>query len=237
MIKYIEIDNIGRSIGSIYITGGGFVNREFKGASPDSAFGWSELVWKTSPSRGANFAFTNIDTIDIGLVARCEINIKYMSYEDYIDMRKILKQRRFLVTFFDADDVKWYTRDMYCSGNSKNKFLILDKSLIGTINFSLKFVGTNLDLVELINENDDEVYSISNKTATIIENGSQTAQLTTEYGGVIKLPTSTTESAPSGQHFNGWQTKNGNITTGWYGAGQVITLWNDLTLYPLFEQS
>ena len=58
-------DNGIGSIGSIYITGGGFVNREFKGVSPNSAFGWNELVWKKTPTRSNNFSFDNIDDIDV----------------------------------------------------------------------------------------------------------------------------------------------------------------------------
>ena len=232
MSDYIK--ETGKSVGSIYITGGGFVNREFKGASPTSAFGWEELGWKKTPSRGTAFALTDIDNIDVGLVPRCEIEISYMRYEDYTDMRQILKQKHYSITFVDFDNKEWTTRDMYCTDNSKKQFLILDRKILGAVSMTLKFVGTNLDLIENGNS-----FEVKKYTIQYIENDTTSTDKTKEiyWGGQITLETESSE-IKTGYHLNGWVTKNsdGEIN-GYYGLGQSITVWKDLTFYPWFIES
>lgn len=234
-VKYM--DSTYGSIGSIYITAAGFINREFKGVSPNSSFGWQELVWKKTPSRGANFKFTNMDRIDVGLIARCEIDVSFMTPDDYRDMRKILKQRHYLITFYDMDEQEWVTRDMYCSENTKSKFLILNQSILGTIDFKLKFVGTNLDTETIIDSNGNETQTLKMVNIEYIENGESTKNQAIVYGGQIELEYDTEENAPAFTYFYCWVTKddNGNVN-GYYGLGQSITVWKNLKLYPYFKE-
>ena len=239
------------SIGSVYITGGGLVHEEFKGVGVDSQFGWEELTWFKNPTRNRTFAFQNMDQIDVGLIARCEINIKYMDIDKYMKLRQVVgRERYFQMTFFDVDKGDWVTRTMYCSENTKRQLFTLKQSLIGVLDLSLKFVGTNTDV----------------KTYIVMEDGVETEKVGTtnlivKYdlnGGVYnansydyntpqeKYYASQVQIAPSenlnyptaGYHFKYWATRDENGNYGaCYGANQKTTLWNDLTLYAVWEDT
>lgn len=226
------------SIGTIYLTGAGFFERPFKGIGSDSQFGWEEMVWRKQPNRiGDSFAFTNIDNIKVGLVARCEINIKYLNYQDYIDLRKIIgRERRFKVKFFDVDTATWITRDMYCSENSRSKLFTLKQSLIGVVDCVIKFVGTNLDGDTIIGSDDRlnfvgdkyiNYYTILNTVdSSLSKSGiTQATQVTIANGKDIVPPIGET------RHFSHWITESGQI----YFPSQSITLWESLDLYPVWE--
>jgi hypothetical protein len=242
-IKFNEMSdengNIIGSIGSIYITGAGFVNREFKGVGIDSQFGWEEMVWYKSPTRTKDFSFKNIDDINVGLVARCEINIKYMDIDDFMALRKIVaRQRHFEVTFFNVDEGKWITRDMYCSESSRSKLFTLKQSLIGVLDCSIKLVGTNLDLKTIISP--DGTIRSNTKTVTYHLNGGSGTTPTTQSelaGTQIQIADIENIVAPSGKHFKYWSTMQDGTITGSYRAGQSLTLWNNMVLYAQWEDA
>ena len=154
-------------------------------------------------------------------------------------MRKILKQRHFIVTFYDMDENKWVTRDMYCTENTKNKFLILDKSILGAIDYKLKFVGTNLDTETYIDEDDNEITEVRKldiKYNEYIDSVLQTSRnKKVNYASQVRLELTSLEETPSGYYLAGWVTKDDSENiTGYYGLGQSITVWDNLTLYPNF---
>lgn len=219
------------SIGTIYLTGAGFFERPFKGIGSDSQFGWEEMVWRKQPNRiGDSFAFSNIDDIKVGLVARCEINIKYLNYQDYMDLRKIIaRQRRFKVKFFDVDTATWITRDMYCSENSRNRLLSLKQSLIGIIDCVVKFVGTNLDIDTIVGS-DDRLRSVGNKYIRYINNGESLTTLNREgitQATQIEIASGLNLTIPNGKNsFSHWETPSGQK----YFPTQSITLWESLDL-------
>lgn len=225
------------TINSIFITGGGFIRREFKGIGTDSQYGWQELTWWKSPTRGKTFAFTNMDDIDVGLIARCEINIKYMDIQDYMDLRKIVgRERHFKVEFFDIDSCQWVTRDMYCTENTSKQLFALNEKLIGKFDLVLKFVGTNLDMETAIDENGEHIYF---KTYTIKYNlnGGSTTQATTvtkDYAQQVTLYSE--EITPAWGHLAKWVTydSNGNVVEQ-YLPGQSITLFKNLELNAIYE--
>lgn len=226
-------DEVVGSLGSIYITGGGFIKREFKGIGTTSQFGWEEMVWYKSPTRTQDFSFRNLDDVKVGLVARCEITIPYYDIQDFIDLRKIIaRERHFLVTFFNVDEGKWVTRDMYCTESSRDKLMTLKQSLIGTFNITVKLVGTNLDLAR------DSNGKLLEKTVTYnLNGGGGTPPATKSYarGENVVLATSEGFTAPSGKHFVNWVTMKDGDVTGSYIAGSSTTLWEDLTLYAQWE--
>lgn len=218
------------SIGKIYITGGGFVQRPFNGVGSDSMFGWEELVWRKSPSRSAgSFAFTNMDNIEVGLVAQCDIIIPFTDYESYMAMRKILKERRVDIRFFNADEGKWITRNMYCTENSKSNFFMMQKHLMGVRDYKLTFVGTNLDLEGIKNGDESVTYEVPKRT--IRYNDTKSSEISVSKGEQIKIKELTTDSVPTGKHFAGWIDKDGDNIIGYYSPEQSITVWKDLNLY------
>lgn len=226
------------SIQNIYITGGGYVDYPLTGGSPDSPFGWTEFIWRKVPPRNSKFVFTTMNNIEVGKVARCELNIKYMEYEDFVVFRHIVNtERHFMVKFFDVDQKKWVCRDMYCSENTKEKFFTLKESLFGVINMSIKLVGTNLDLKfdsdgNLVEEMFSVSYNINGGTGSIGQN------LTVPKGTQVTLEKQGKIIPPANKYMVGWQTKNedGEIT-GSYLLGQSITLWNDLELYAWYKDA
>lgn len=215
-----------QSLGTIYLTGGGFVDRPFNGCGVDSKFGWEEMVWKKTPNRAGGFAFTNMDNIEVGLVARCEINIKYMNIKDYEDLRKIIgRERYFWAKFFDIDKGEWVFRQMYCSENSISKLHTLKQSLIGVMDYSIKLVGTNNDV------NQDATYSVTYNS----NGGSGTVSSKTglTWGSQVKIDSGSTLSK-SGYNFVGWsKIKNGELS---YRPNQSTTLWDNITLYAVWEE-
>ena len=218
-----------KSIGTIYITGGGLYKEPFTGIDPASRFGWKELVWKTSPSRGGDFAFSNMDNIDVGLVARCEINIKYMDIDKYMKLRKaVARERYFWVDFFDIDEGKWQHREMYCSENTTSKFLMLKKHLIGHMDFALKFVGTNRDVgAPSVTVN----YYSSYPSGALIETK------TVSWGDQIKTVSDSVLTQPTTGTVLYWNRYNVNgDKIGVYGANQSTTVWESMNLYASWEK-
>ena len=225
------------SIGKIYITGGGFVEREFQGVGSNSMFGWQELVWRKSPSRSAgSFAFTNMDNLEVGLIARCEIVIPYTNYEDYRAMRKILaRERHFKVKFFDMDDAKWRERDMYWTEDSKSKFFLMQKHIVGVRDYSIKLVGTNLDLDVVVDEDGNEKYALPKYTISYHESSGTTKKVVVAGENEI-IRSFTSDTVPEGKHFGGWIDKDGDTIVGYYSSNkQSVTVWKDLNLYPWWK--
>lgn len=237
------------SIDTIYLTGGGYVDKPFRGIASNSQFGWEELTWFKTPTRNRTFAFQNMDDIDVGLIARCEFNIKYMDADDFVALRKIIgRERYFIATFFDMDTNKWVTRTMYCTENTRSQIFTLNQSLIGHINLTLKLVGTNTDQEERIVVRDDgteeEVYVTKKYPITYNLNGGSSTDSDFDYSKVyeyyyasqVELAPSEDIIAPSGYHFKCWATKdkNGNWKSE-YGSQQKITLWHGLDLYAEWE--
>lgn len=233
-IKFSEMSdkdgNIIGSLGTVYLTGGGFINEPFEGIGPDSQFGWDEMVWYKSPTRTQDFSLKGIDESNykVGLVPRCEINIKYMNIEQFMKLRKIVaRERHFLARFFNVDSGMWETRDMYCTESSRNQLFTLKQSLVGVVDVAIKLVGTNLDR------------DTSTKTISFNVNGGTGSinSLIIQIGDQVKLPTIADSgiSAPSGKSFAYWVTMNESDVTGYYTEGQSITVWTDLALYAQWQ--
>ena len=223
------------SIGTIYLTGAGFTDRPFRGVGIDSQFGWEEMVWYKQPTRQMDFSFRNIDDIKVGLVARCEINIKYLNYQDYMDLRKIIaRERRFKVKFFNVDEGKWIARDMYCSENSRSKLFTLKQSLIGVVDCVIKFVGTNLDSDTIVGS-DDRLNSIGNKYIRYKNNGQDVAELNREgitQSSQVEIASGSNLTIPSGKNsFSHWETPSGQK----YFPTQSVTLWESLDLTAVWQ--
>lgn len=199
----------------------------FDGVSRDSQLGWEEFVWSTEPSRNNMFALENMDTIDVGLVAQCQINFKYFNAEDFKRFREAIKQRHFLCTFFNVDTGEWeYDREMYCSKSERQRLYYFDPKLVGVLDFKVTLVATNNDRVEHEPINiyyEKNNYDIITKTDTVA------------YSDEYKV-----EDGPelAGYTFKYWTDKvdeNGNSIGFRFKAGQSFTAFKDKHLYPIYE--
>lgn len=236
VVKYNEgISYAEKSIGTIYLTGGGFIDRPFKGIGADSRFGWQQLVWKKEPTRSLASNFTNMDDIDVYLIPRCEITINFANIHDYMDLRSILgRERYFYAEFFDTDSGEWVRREMYCSENDIKKFFTLGQKLIGAMEYTIKLVGTNNDIKE--DGTLDKQYTISYNA----NGGSGTidSQLV-KWGGQATIADSSALTAPTGMSFKCWEQRTvgsgETIVNGYYAPNQKTTIWGDKNLYAVWE--
>lgn len=221
------VDSNNNGMGTIYLTGGGYVDYPFRGWGKDSVYGWQQMVWKKAPTRGGTFAFTNIDDIDVGLVARCEISTEYMNIHDYEVLNAIInRERHFSARFYDPTTLQWVTRDVYCSDNQKKMIFSLGRKIIGMQGISVKLVGTNLD------EDSAQTYTI---TYIMDESNNTTSTVSVKYGAQVTIKDDTGVTNPNGGNFVGWSTNSGSNRQVNYRPLQSTTIWGNKTLYPVFE--
>ena len=214
--------------GCIYLTGQGYVNKAFRGIGRDSALGWEEMVWGEEPIRNNAFALGTIDNIDIGKVARCEVNFKYFSYKDYLAFKRIINSRHFTVTFYDIDTTQWLTREMYCSSSEKQRIHNFGTDLLGVVDFTVKLVGTNNDLTQLGNTMTVKYYDANGTLRNTDTSTTWSQQYTLKTSSI--LPAGTTGTLLQ------WNTKQDG--TGFsYVPNQNITLWDNLDLYAIMSQT
>ena len=210
-------------IGKVYITGAGYVNRPF--STGRDSIGWNETVWGGKLNRSKKFTLENIDDVEIGQVPQCTISFKYINIEDFIVLQKILKERHITVKYFDIDKGDWVTHDMAITGNDRKKIYSQGRKIMGMQDFTIKLVGTNLD-VEYVD-----------KTITYKANGGSGSDVTKTYSMADQTRLLTADDSgfsKSGYHIAEWNTKADG--TGYtYGLNQSITLWDNLTLYAIWE--
>ena len=239
---------IAEDLDTIYITGGGFIRRAFKGVSRDSAWGWEEPVWGGDLTRSLDFVLTNIEDVAYGLVARCEISYKYMNVQDYIDLCRIAKERVVTVDYFNREKGERVIQEMAFTGNELGKLYAFGTDYIGTQDVKIKLVATNREKADLIKSTKEITYNANG--GIITDNGSITSSSpivnvkwsdnTILYGktfsytlnDVVHNCTITKE----GSKLAYWATKDkdGNYDR-YYLPEQHITVWENLTLYAIWE--
>ena len=224
-VDYANAEQI-EDLDTIYITGGGHIRYPFKGISRDSAMGWEEPVWGGDLTRSTDFVLSNIDDVDFGLVARCEVSYKYMNIQDYKALCQIAKQRTCVVDYYSKDMGKRITQEMSFTKNELGKLYAFGTKDLGRTDISIKLVATNRDKVDLIKSKCTITYNNNGGLGTI---GNQEAM----WSDNVVLANGNNFSK-SGYHLASFNTKaNG---TGWaYLPNQHITIFDDLTLYAIWE--
>lgn len=213
-------------LGTIYITGGGYVRYPFKGIARDSKMGWEEPVWGGDLTRSTDFVLSNIEDVDFGLVARCEISFKYLNANDFIALRNIAKQRVCYVDYFNADLGQRVSQEMAFTDTEIGKIYNYGEMFYGKRDVSVKLVATNRDKVGLINS----TYTISYNS----NGGSGSASnQTAKFSDNIQLIDGSAFTR-SGYSLAGFNTKADG--TGWaYLPNQRITVFKDLELYAMWK--
>ena len=202
-----------------------FVNGvEFKGASGDSQLGYEEFVWATTPTRSYAFDFQNMDSIPVGLVARCQVNFKYFDIQHFMLFREAIKSRHFFVVFFNLDAGKWMKREMYCSDSSRNKIQYFQPKLLGVFDFTVELVATNRDIVD-----HDPV------TITYYKDGVQISSEICDYADEYTVTSTDDAKTKTGYTFVCWNTMADG--SGWaYQDGETFTAFKDTKLYAIFKE-
>lgn len=216
----------GLTLNTIYING-----VRFDGISRDSSLGWEEFVWAKEPTRSNAFAFENMDTIDVGLVAQCQVNFKYFNIEDFIKFREAIKQRYFRCTFFNVDTCQWEVdREMYCSKSQRDKLYYFNPKLVGVLDFNITLVATNRDIIEhdaiQINYHTNG-YDIVVPSEPIIVGYSE--QYYVDNG----------PKEPSGREFLYWTDRvdEKGKAIGWqFKEGESFTAFKSIDLYAIYKE-
>ncbi len=220
---YVEISDID----TIYITCAGYTNYPFAMAVRESGLGWTEPTWSSQLNRSVgDFVLTNIDTVDFGLVERCEMNYRFMTLTDYKVLCEMTKQRTCTVNYYRKDIGQRVTQEMAFTDNEYGSIYYVNKKIFGMTNINVKLVATNRDKVNLIKQS---------HTVTFNNNGGSgtAAPKSIVYGGVVKMPEQTIFTK-TGKVLAGFNTDNTNSTVE-YLPEQTVTLYNDMTLYAVWE--
>lgn len=220
----VEVDDLD----TIYLTGGGYVRYPFKGISRDSAMGWEEAVWGGNLNRSTgDFALSNIDDVDFGKVARCEISFKYMNVQDYIALCRIATNERHIVADFYRKDIgERVTQEMAFTTNELGKLYAFGTQDLGRTDVSIKLVATNRDKVGLINLEVAITYNANGGSGTIASDSAKWSENRTLADG--------TGFTRSGYVLVGFNTKADG--SGWaYLPNQSVTMFEDLTLYAQWQ--
>ena len=211
---------------TIYLTGAGYVNRPFKGISRESAWGWEEPTWGGDLTRSSDFVMTNIDEVDFGKVARCEISYKYMNNDDYFALRKIAKERHCVANFYNRDTGERVTQEMAFTKSEMEKLYKFGVDLLGCTNIKVSMVATNRDKVDLIKSLCTISYNNNGGTGSISNQSAIWSNNITLVDG-----TAFTKTGYNLKEFN-----TASDGSGWsYLPNQSITVFNDLTLYAIWE--
>lgn len=239
---------VAEDLDTIYITGGGFIRRAFKGVSRDSAWGWEEPVWGGDLTRSLDFVLTNIEDVAYGLVARCEISYKYMNVQDYIDLMRISKERVVMVDYFNRETGQRVTQEMAFTGNELGKLYAFGTDYLGNQDVKIKLVATNREKADLIKSTKKIIYSANG--GTITDNGqviSSNPIVNVKWSDNVTLYGSEYSYTQDGVVHNCTITKTGSVLKYWatknkdgeydryYLPDQHITIWEDLTLYAIWE--
>lgn len=215
-----------QDIGKVYIIGNGTdESPQYEFTTGRDSIGWNETVWGGKLNRSKKFTLENIDDVEIGQVPQCTIVFKYIKIEDFLILQEVLKQRHIRVKYFDIDLGEFVVHDMAITGNDRKKIYSYGRKIVGMQDFTIKLVGTNLDVV------------YTNKTITYKANGGTGNDVVNTYSvadQVTLLNEEDSEFVKSGMSIAYWNTKaDGSGKT--YLLEDSITLWKDLTLYAIWE--
>lgn len=229
-IKGIDANGKPLDLDTIYITAGGFVNRAFKGLARDSVWGINETVWGGNLTRTrGTFALENIENVDFGIVPRCEITFKYMNVQDYLDLCKIAQQRTMTVNFFNRDLGQRQTLEMAMTNQDRgNLYNYGSQEYIGNFDIKIKLVATNRELTK----SGKGVKTFTVKYNTLSASWKIDSQ-SAKWSNVITIATPPS-NVTQNLRFKEWNTSS--LGTGAkYLPGEQVTLWQDLTLYAVYD--
>ena len=233
-----------RRIDAIYISGAGYMNYEFKGITADSALGWEEPVWGGDLTRSkGDFVLTNIDTVAFGLVARCEVNFAFMTYEDYNALCKLTKQRTVKVTFFNREKGEWeVNREMALTETAIEKVNMLrrinwsgqagETRYMGATGVSIKLVATNRENAGLIKNRYTLTYNANGGTGTITSE-------TVKWSNSVEISNNKDDDdnpimTNTGKELLYWSTKADGTGDRYSLENERITMWGNVTLYAIW---
>lgn len=136
----------------------------------------NQLTYNTSPSRQTDGSMENINDYDSFILPKVELGFKFIDYETYQNLRRLLLAKRtFEVTYYDKDFNEFVTHEMYAEPDDLTNFFNLGEKIIGSEDFVVRFIATLNEKVKY--------------TATF---GSKTEERT--WGRSVKVPNGTTDN-------------------------------------------
>src|SRR5690606_21366591 len=107
-------------------------------------------VWGANLSRSKNLVLTNIDKVSFGLVARVELNFKFMNLKDYEVLMKLAQERVVVVDYVNRETGERVSQEMSFTKNSLKSIYGFGNKFIGVQDVSISLVATNRDKAGLI---------------------------------------------------------------------------------------
>lgn len=231
--KKIEIEDLD----TIYITGGGFINKAFKGISNGSAWAWDEVVWNANLSRSSSFEMTNIDNIGMGIVTNLEIKFPLLNMQDFINLQSLLHERHIIVNYFCVDDGQRHTKEMAITGNERKKIYNRGTDILGMREVVVKMVSTNRVLddneYKIGQDLDITYYSQVRNSSSGIYEWQEVDADNSQYGSQYIIRTDEGLTYEN-YHLKEWNTKQDG-TGQKYLPSLSITMWKPLILYAIWE--
>lgn len=211
-----------------YVTGAGYVNYPIRRVDSESPMGWEEPVWGNLNRSPSTFSFTNLDKVNFGVVFRFEVNIKFLSFEDYQVIRKLSKQRQFYIRGLNRDNGEFETHEMTFTKAELTKMRIIDNNYYGAFDTSLTMVATNRENAGNIQKEFKIEYDNNGGTGNIEPDVAMWSDLVV----LSNNPQSIMSNA--GYHIKEWNTKPDGSGES-FGLGQQLTVWKDYKLYAIWE--
>ncbi len=229
-VSLINPVNTADGLDTFYLTGAGYIDYPFKDISRDSSLGWEEPVWGGDLTRSTNFVLTNILDVDYGLVARLEVSYKYMNVKDYKALCKIAKERVCYATYFNYEKGEWVrSQEFAFTKQEKSKLYAFGSDYLGLLDVTVKLVATNRDREDVISTQYSITYGLNGGT------GTTPTKATARWGDNVTIADSSGFSY-AGYSFKEWNT-NKNGTGERYKANQPKTLWQNMSLYAIWEKN
>lgn len=144
----------------------------------------NQLTYNSSPSRQTDGSMENINDYDSFILPKVELGFKFIDYETYQKLRRLLLAKRtFEVTYYDKDFNEFVKHEMYAEPDDLTNFFNLGEMIIGSEDFVVRFIATLNDRVEY--------------TATF-KHGFNEMQKVIHWGRSIQVPTPPNVNADSG---------------------------------------
>lgn len=149
----------------------------------------NQLTYNTSPSRQTDGSMENINDYDSFILPKVELGFKFIDYETYQELRRLLLAKRtFDVTYYDKDFNDFVKHEMYAEPDDLTNFFNLGEMIIGSEDFVVRFIATlnNRQICKIkflgakVEQTDEGEYYITDLTVD------------TKWGTSIKIPSKPT---------------------------------------------
>lgn len=210
-------NNVIQTAGEVVING-----EKFSGIAYKGLLTLNEVTFVESPERANDGSLSSINDIDTFTTPQLQIKFHFINITDYQRFKRATSAREFPVTYYDKQFGSQVTRMMYMKPESLTDIFNVETTMIGVLEYTVDFVGTNND-----------VATVSISYSTNGGSGTLPDSQTTTWGKQVVIGSASGISY-SGHTFKCWNTRSNG--TGWnYYPNQSVSIYESMTLYAIWE--